>query len=341
MSDSPRCLIRGSINVDEYFNVKNIAQPGETISSHGLAKRAGGKGANQSVAVAKAGGHAQFVGAVGEDGRWTLDHLKEQGVDTSDSEYVSELTGRALIQVADDGENSIILYKGANYAKIPKKPIHPSTTHLLLQNEISLEESLVYLAEASSRSIVTIFNPSPMPTAEELKAFPWDQLTWLIVNDIEARDMCRILTNRSSNSFAPGVDTKQYAGVHAYPIAHRLLSQMPKTNIVCTLGGNGVLVVLPTIRDGAGLPDPIYLPAAKLEKGVVDTTGAGDTFTGYMAAGLMNLQHEKGTKELGKDDVVKILTRCVQAGGLCVQTPGAMASIPLGSDVDATSDASS
>ncbi|KAL0570464.1 putative ribokinase [Marasmius crinis-equi] len=336
----PRCLIRGSINVDEYFNVKHIAQPGETLSSHGLAKRPGGKGANQAVAVAKAGGQADFFGAVGEDGAWTLDHLEEHGVDVSLSEHVQELTGRALIQVADDGENSIILFKGANYAKLPKKPIQSATTHLLLQNEIPLEESLVYLAEAASRSIVTIFNPSPMPTDEELKVFPFERVTWLIVNDIEARDLYRILTTRQgtdteSEQDAAHTNIERYTNIPAYPIAHRLLSQMPTTNIVCTLGGNGVLVILPTIRDDAGLPEPIYLKAAKLEKGVVDTTGAGDTFAGYMAAGLMKLQHEKGTRDLGKEDVVAVMTRCVQAGGLCVQTPGAMASIPFGSDVDA------
>ena len=69
--------------------MRNIVRPGETISSDGLAKRPGGKGANQSVAVAKAGGYAYFMGAVGEDGYWTLEHLKEQGVDISESEHVS------------------------------------------------------------------------------------------------------------------------------------------------------------------------------------------------------------------------------------------------------------
>ncbi|KAF9260458.1 Ribokinase-like protein [Marasmius fiardii PR-910] len=332
MASLPRCLIRGSINVDEYFNVKDIARPGETISSHGLAKRAGGKGANQAVAVAKAGGQADFVGAVGEDGLWTLEHLREQGVDISGSEHVSELTGRALIQVAEDGENSIILFKGANYAKVHKKPIHSSTTHLLLQNEIQLDETLLYLSEAASLSLVTIFNPSPMPTAEELKSFPWAQLTWLIVNEGEAADMYKILT--SNSDIGEEMDIQAYTEIPAYSISRKLLSQMPTTNIVCTLGGRGVLVLLPTLHDGAGLPEPMYLPAAKLDKGVVDTTGAGDCFAGYMAAGLMKLQQEKGAKTLSKQDIIGVMTRCVKAAGLCVQKPGAMASIPLGVDVD-------
>ncbi|KAG7087456.1 hypothetical protein E1B28_013422 [Marasmius oreades] len=332
MVNVPRCLVRGSINVDEYFDVKDIARPGETISSHGLAKRAGGKGANQAVAVAKAGGQADFVGAVGEDGLWTLDHLSEHGVNIAGSERVSELTGRALIQVAEDGENSIILFKGANYAKLPKKPIHPLTTHLLLQNEISLDESLFYLSEAASLSLVTIFNPSPMPTTEELKSFPWYQLTWLIVNEGEAADMYRILISRTNAE--QETDVQAYTEIPAYSITRKLLSQMPTTNVVCTLGGRGVLALLPSLRDSGGLPEPIYLPAAKLDKGVVDTTGAGDCFAGYMAAGLMNLQQEKGTKLLSKQDVIAVMTRCVQAAGLCVQKPGAMASIPLGTEVD-------
>ncbi|ESK93942.1 atp binding protein [Moniliophthora roreri MCA 2997] len=338
MSDKPRCLIRGSINVDEYFNVKDIARPGETISSHGLTKRPGGKGANQSVAVAKAGGHADFVGAVGGDGYWTLEHLKEQGVDISGSERVSELTGRALIQVADDGENSIILYKGANYAILPKKPIHANTTLLLLQNEIPLSESLYYLAEASSQGIVTIFNPSPMPNDEELRSFPWHQLTWLIVNEGEANDMYKVLTSRSDSANKEVIDVSKtpYANVLAYPVALRLSSQMPKTNVVCTLGGSGVLTLLPTLRDAAGLPEPIFLPAAKMENGVVDTTGAGDCFTGYMAAGLMELQHQKGSNSLTHEDVLNVMKRCVQASGLCVERAGAMSSIPLGAEVDAS-----
>ncbi|EEB87481.1 hypothetical protein MPER_15155, partial [Moniliophthora perniciosa FA553] len=206
------------------------------------------------------------------------------------------------------------LYKGANYAILPKKPIHANTTHLLLQNEIPLSESLDYLAEASSRGIVTIFNPSPMPKDEELKSFPWHQLTWLIVNEGEANDMYKILTSRSDSTSREVIDVGKspYADVLAYPVALRLSSQMPETNIVCTLGGYGVLILLPTLRDAAGLPEPIFLPAAKLEHGVVDTTGAGDCFTGYMAAGLMKLQHQKSSNSLNREDVVNVMKRCVQ-----------------------------
>ncbi|KAF5352961.1 hypothetical protein D9758_007952 [Tetrapyrgos nigripes] len=178
MAESIRCLIRGSINVDETFQVKEIARPGETISSHGIVKRVGGKGANQSVAVAKAGATVDLIGVIGDDAPWVKNYLKENGVNVKDVEVVKEPTGRALIQVADHGENCIILFKGANFASLPIKLIHPKTSHLLLQNEIPLSDTLAYIdavRAAVNGHVTTTFNPSPMPSDEELRSFPWDK----------------------------------------------------------------------------------------------------------------------------------------------------------------------
>ncbi|KAK7441771.1 putative ribokinase [Stygiomarasmius scandens] len=337
MTEPVRCLIRGSINVDEYFQVKSIARPGETISSHGLEKKTGGKGANQAVAIAKAGGTVDIVGAVGEDGIWTKEYLKQWGVNVSDVEIVEQPTGRALIQVAQDGENSIVLFKGANYAILPKKPFHPRTTHLLLQNEIPLSETLAYInaaAEAPNGPISTTFNPSPMPSDEELKVFPWDKLDWLIVNEGEASDMYKVL---AGDEPATNIDVSgsPYAHLSAYPVALKLSSQIPKTNIVCTLGAAGVLALIPSLKEEKDKAiEPIFLPAAKLENGAVDTTGAGDCFAGFLVAGLMKLR-EQGVEKLTREHVTSVLKRCVQAAGMCVEKPGANESIPLGKDVDA------
>ncbi|KIK64921.1 hypothetical protein GYMLUDRAFT_94406 [Collybiopsis luxurians FD-317 M1] len=320
-----KCIVRGSI-------IKDIVRPGETISSHGMSKRAGGKGANQAVAVAKAGASVDLVGAVGEDGRWVVEYLKETGI--------NESTGRAVIQLTDDGENSIILFKGANYAAHPKTTISPETTHLLLQNEIPFEDTLNYLNAAAEISAITIFNPSPMPSEEEIRTFPWDKLTWLIVNEGEASDMYKALSGGPPQGILPGISGSSYAHIPAYSTLLQLSSQIPKTNIVCTLGAAGVLALVPShqetmeVHPSGTVPEAIFLPAAKLQNGVVDTTGAGDCFAGYMAAGLMNL-HEQGLTVLQRQDVISVLKRCVQAAGMCVEKRGAMESIPFAKDVDA------
>lgn len=107
-SSSPLCLVRSSINIDEMFAVSHVVRPGETISSSSLTSRPGGKGANVSAAVSLAGQHTVLSGAVGTDATWPIDELKKRGVDTSSIRILDKVpTGRAFIQVADDGENSM------------------------------------------------------------------------------------------------------------------------------------------------------------------------------------------------------------------------------------------
>ncbi|KAJ3771246.1 Ribokinase-like protein [Lentinula raphanica] len=341
-----RCVVRGSINIDEFFHVKEIVRRGETISSRELSRRAGGKGANQAVAVAKAGGLAVgIVGSVGEDGRWVVENLEDSGVDVADVQIIPESTGRAVIQLADDGENSIILYKGANYASHPMKSIPTGATHVLLQNEIPLEDTLAYLESAAEAtpSPVTIFNPSPVPSDAEITNIPWHIISWLIVNEGEASDLCNSLSRKPADSTVPRNGEAPFVeNISVYPTLLRLSSYMPKTNIVCTLGAEGVLALVPSFRNitapitsqpaTTSQPELISLPAIKLQDGVIDTTGAGDCFTGYLVAGLMKL-HDEGV-EFQREGVVSILKRCIQAAGMCVQRRGAMESIPLAKEVN-------
>ncbi|KAK4698921.1 hypothetical protein P7C70_g7349, partial [Phenoliferia sp. Uapishka_3] len=215
-----RVLVRGSINIDEFFNVpqsvpppilqlkqskadlsslRSIVNSGETISSTGYSRRAGGKGANQAVSASKAGGHVDLYGFLGNDGEWLLDELKGYGVGLAQTHIDLNLpTGRALIQLSTATlDNSIILLPGANHSTLPL-PFPSSTptlpyTHLLLQNEIPFQSTLDYLSAAKKAGITTIWNPSPMPSKEALNSFPFNDLDWLVVNEGESTELIRAL----------------------------------------------------------------------------------------------------------------------------------------------------
>ncbi|KAL1714595.1 Ribokinase-like protein [Schizophyllum commune] len=327
----PLCAIRGSVNCDEYFNVKSIGRPGETISSFGYTKGIGGKGANQALAVARAGGAGKndvhFIGAVGSDGQWIREQLSAWGINVDHLANTGDAppTGRALIQVAEDGENAILLFPGANFDesyedKTPSSSYLPTgTTHLLVQNEITLRSTLTALAAAKanpSSPVVTVFNPSPMPLPDQLKTFPWHQIDWLLINQGEGQELYSILHG-----------SKETGSVETLLKDLTDLSTLSKTNIICTLGGDGLAACVLE----AGKRRIIRLPAAKITE-IRDTTGAGDTFTGYFVRGLMELEEAKVAAE--GDALEKALRRAIQAAGMCVEKKGTVASIPLREDVE-------
>ena len=185
---------------------------------------------------------------------------------------------------------------------------------MLLQNEITHSATLAYLDAAQSslpHRISTIFNPSPMPSASQIKAFPWTKLNWLIVNEVEASDLCKHLapdTEPSTSKYAQSAA----ASFPAFPYALTLSDILPTVNLVCTIGSEGVIALLPSLTDD---PSPIHLPAAKLRGNVRDTTGAGDCFTGYLAAGLMKLE-ERHIGAFTRDEIIHVLIRCVQVCGI-------------------------
>ncbi|KAI0305094.1 Ribokinase-like protein [Multifurca ochricompacta] len=326
----PRCLVRGSLNIDEFFYVQDVVRPGQTISSSKFERRGGGKGANQATAVARAGGAVSLVGAVGEDGAWLVRDLEGYGVSVANVSIVQEVTGRAIIQLTAEGENCIILHKGANYA-LPDPPAQSNVeqhlagiSHLLLQNEVSWSSILAYLEYAHIQGIVTIFNPSPMPGDKQLRDFPWASLSWLIVNEGEAESLLRVIDRNPGCHEVEAEYPSEWPDDNKLKIAFSTLNQLSRcdvltsTDIVCTLGATGVVA---SVR---GLGEMLYFPAATLQGVVRDTTGAGDCFTGYFVTGLM----EFGNKQLSKDEIAEILQLSVQAAGMCVEMNGAMESIP-------------
>ncbi|KAF8636160.1 hypothetical protein AX17_003744, partial [Amanita inopinata Kibby_2008] len=331
-----RCLVRGSINNDEYFYVQSISRPGETISSTGYKRRIGGKGANQAVAIARAGGSVVFYGTIGKDGSWLKDEMKSYGLDVTGIVATGEITGRALIQVAENGENSIVLFPGANYSQLHEERFKdesdnhhfPNATHLLLQNEIHMRSSHFALQHAGSA--ITILNPSPLPSLSEIKEFPWQRIHWLIVNEGEAEDLYRSIVGQAVQRWSRREELLQ------------LLSALPPlrlTNIICTLGAQGVVAVIPPpdkASEGTSVPSLIHVPATELQNGVCDTTGAGDCFTGYFVRQLMKFgPGAKVGQEISKEGLRNILKVSVQAAGISVERPGTIDSIPFMDEVDA------
>jgi ribokinase len=176
-----------------------------------------------------------------------------------------------------------------------KEELLPQVSHLLLQNEIPFTTTIEYLADAAERMIQTVYNPSPMPSDEELRTFPWRNVTYLLVNEGEAQALLRAL--RAEITPAPaapdgpltpgGAPSAPYgAAVASATATVRTLTALPafaETTVVCTLGGAGVLASIPRA------PKLLYLPAVSLQGTTRDTTGAGDCFTGYFVAGLMRI----------------------------------------------------
>ncbi len=243
----------GSLNIDLVYQVEHIARPGETIASSAHQVFAGGKGANQSAALARAGAKVFHAGQVGPDGAWVVDKLAGLGVDVQHIRVGDAPTGHAIIQVDRQGQNSIVLFAGAN-AQVEREAIDTALAHfgcgdmLLLQNEIN---DVAYILTAAAEQGLTIcLNPAPF--GPEVGAYPLELVNLLIVNEIEA------------------------AGLVGASTLDALAARCPRAQIALTLGTAGAQYRSAT--------EEFHLPAPPVE--AIDTTGAGDTFIGYFLQGL-------------------------------------------------------
>jgi ribokinase len=287
----------GSINLDFVYQVVRFAKKGETIKALDFQRFAGGKGFNQSLALARAGASPRHIGRVGEDGRRLIDLLQSEGVDIADIEIGRAPTGHAIIQVDEAGENSIIVYGGAN-REISSRLIENACANLsetdwvLMQNEINGLETI--LRTASERGSRVIFNPSPMEKS---------------LLDLPLHLVHTFLINRSEGEALSGEQTPDR-------IIEKLEQRFPDATLVLTLGDQGAFYS----NDGTH----IRVPSRKIE--VVDTTGAGDTFAGYFLASL----HLGSAPE-------EALQKACRASEICVSRPGAADSIPRRVDLDAQS----
>ncbi|MEG2928699.1 MAG: ribokinase [Oscillospiraceae bacterium] len=290
-----RVLNFGSLNIDKIYTVENFVQPGETISSLNYQVSCGGKGLNQSIAMKRAGvQHLYHAGKIAKDGRILLDVLEENGIDSQFVMRDGEYTGEAIIQVDSSGQNSIILYSGAN-GEITNGEACAVLSHfekgdkLLLQNEISGLDYIIRTAHA--RGMRIILNPSPI--TPELLRMPLELVDCFMMNEIEAFE----LSGEKDPDKAIEV----------------LKAKYPYARFVITLGKRGV-----KYYDG----EKTYYNRTYNVK-AVDTTGAGDTFTGYFMAGFIK----------GKPSQ-EIIATAAKAAAMSVTKKGATESIPTIDEVE-------
>lgn len=291
-----RVVVVGSANVDLVVDVPRHPAGGETILGGDLRRTPGGKGANQAVAAARAGGaDTTFVGALGRDdsAELLLASLAGAGVRTDTVNRVDAPTGTALITVSPDGENTIVVAPGANSrvrVGAAQADRIAAADVVLAQLEIPLD-TVVAAGGARRTGALLVLNAAP---SRELPDAVWDQVDVLVVNEHEAADL---------------VGGSPSAGPEG--LAAALLGRVPA--VVITLGGRGSLVAE---RGGR----PVRVPAAQVT--AVDTTGAGDTYCGVLAAAL--------ARSAGLVEAARLAGA---AGALAVTRSGAQDAVPDAADV--------
>ncbi|MDC7233059.1 MAG: ribokinase [Spirochaetales bacterium] len=284
-----KILNYGSLNIDIVYQVPHIVKPGETIPASDVSKNAGGKGANQSVALAKAGASVWHAGTIGSDGEWLKELLESYTVKTDFIRSYEGITGQAIIQVSEEGQNSIVLVGGGN-ANNRREDIDDTLSHfeegdyLVLQNEVNLTPYII--EKAYERGMNICLNPAPY--TEEVKTWSLEKLDMLVVNEIEGQDLAG-----STGSYEETLNT--------------LCSRYPGLDIILTAGADGSWYGKDEFRE--------FAPVAKAT--VVDTTAAGDTYFGYFLAGRL--------KGLG---VKEAMIRAAGAASITVSRPGAMDAVP-------------
>jgi ribokinase len=297
-----KILVYGAINIDLIFSVDHIARPGETVSAGDFKRSAGGKGSNQAAALAKAGVPVYLAGKIGKDGEFLLDLLRGYKVDTSFVTIYEGATGNALIQVDKNGQNAIVPYAGGNGA-ITVEEVNKVLDNFAGDDIIILQNEIVHAAEiiteAKKRGLKVCFNPSPYD--EKISLVPLDLVDIFFVNEIEGAAL-------AAAGQAGGPEANQ-----PFPaILEKLAKKFPNAEIILTAGKEGAFYGYKGIRAKGDIVD---LP-------VVDTTGAGDTFSGYFIAA-----RAKGL------DVNEALRIACKASSIAVSRPGAMEAVPYACEV--------
>ena len=285
----------GSMNLDHIYAVPHMILGGETLLSTGLTEAPGGKGLNQSIAVARAGAPISHAGMLGQGGEPLKACLEESGVDTSLMVPCSAPQGHTVIQVIPGGQNSIIVYGGSNQL-LTREHIDraldtlPAGGWVMAQNEIS---NLDHILDAcAARGLRLVLNASPIN--DGLLALDFSKVAWLVVNELEAAAIA-------------GCDDPWKA-------AAEILARFPGTALLLTLGESGSV----SWEGGVEVRQPAFPARA------VDTTAAGDTFMGYFVAAM--------SRGEGRQQAMRTAS---MASSIAVSRPGAAPSIPVRAEVEA------
>ncbi len=291
-----RIITLGSLNLDFTYQLPKPLEVGETLSSLSYRCGAGGKGANQSIAAARAGAEVYHAGRIGHDGALLRRTLADSGVKLDFLEEVETPTGHAVVLINDAGDNSIVLYGGANRT-IDETFIDRVTSAanpgdiLLLQNEVTCISHAMEAGRKAGMRVAFNFAPFDPKLAPEL---PLSLCDFLFLNRIEA------------GGIAGKSDVEE--------ILETLSRRFPETELVLTLGPEGAVALTP-----AG--ERFHADSPRVE--VVETTAAGDTFIGYYLAAVLD-----------GFDTGRALERACRAAALCCSRAGAAESIPTRAELD-------
>lgn len=278
----------GSCNIDYIYEVDHMVKPGETQLVTSLQIVSGGKGLNQSIALAKAGVGVYHAGLIGSDGHILKQTLQDYGVNIDYLKAVDNPSGHAIIQIDHSGENCILVYPGANHCFTEERVDEILSNFnkddlLILQNEINLMDYIV--KSAHERGLKIILNPAPFN--DKVKDIDLSLIDYLVVNEVEGSELAQ-----ESDSFK---------------VLNVLKAKYPQTHFLLTLGSQGCVYA-----HGETI---IRQEAYKVE--AVDTTAAGDTFIGYFIAGLVEGLETKDCLDLA-----------ARASAMTVTKKGSSSSIP-------------
>lgn len=349
-----RVLNFGSLNLDYVYEVPHFVSPGETLSAAKQSVNPGGKGLNQSVALARAGADVYHAGVLGNGGAMLQDVLEASGVHTDFLEKRDVVQGNAVIQVKADGENCIILFGGSNQC-ITDEQVDETVAHfgaddwLILQNEINANARIV--DKAHERGMKIVLNPSPFDA--RLDDVDFAKIDWLLVNEVEAEQMTGfaqpdeawrvihkkwphlscVFTLGKDGCVAFRVDEAAFAdkasdaskaygadGVHEADGTRRPAAADKAAYAVCSQNDGSADKAFSADKAAGGAVEKRMQPALPVQ--AVDTTAAGDTFTGYFVAELM-----QGA------DLSRALQMATTAAAISVTRAGAAASVPKREEV--------
>lgn len=299
----PHIYVVGSINMDAVARVPHIPEPGETISGTEVNYYPGGKGSNQAIAAAQAGGDVSMVGAVGNDGFGStlIDFLESKNINTKNIVQQSEHTGTAFINVDDSAENSIVVIPGANahVARTALDSVSISTDDVIMcQLEIPIKTVTDIFVSATAQGARTVLNPAPMV---ELPRLLLAHTNVLILNEGELSALVdsTVDVENDDNLFA-AIEKTSSLGFTG--------------SIIVTLGSQGCLGFDENHK-------PVRISGYKVN--AVDTTGAGDCFVGVFSAAYAD-----------GISIADCMIRATAASSLCVERHGAGPSMPTAQEIN-------